>query len=60
MQIRAVLVTYRHERRRQDASTVQAFRDRARLLLDGLQEKVRPYPDLEERLLEARRELDSE
>jgi hypothetical protein len=60
MQIRAVLVTYRVERQRRDAPTMEAFRDRARVLLDELEEKVRQYPDLEARLLEARHELDSE
>jgi hypothetical protein len=60
MQIRAVVVTYRVERRRRDAPTMQAFRDRARLLLDELEKEARSYPDLEARLLEARRELESE
>lgn len=60
MQIRAVLVTYRVERRRRDAPTMEAFRDRARVLLDELEEKVRQYPDLTARLVEARHELDSE
>jgi hypothetical protein len=60
MQIRAVLVTYRVERRRRDAPTMDAFRDRARALLDELEGEVRQYPDLAARLLEARQELDSE
>jgi hypothetical protein len=59
MQIRSVVVTYRVERRRRDTPTMDAFRTRARRLLDDLREDVRPYPDLEARLREARRELDS-
>lgn len=59
LQIRAVVVTYRVERRRRDTPTMDAFRARARRLLDDLREDVRPYPDLEARLREARRELDS-
>jgi hypothetical protein len=60
MQIRAVLVTYRVERRRRDAPTMDAFRDRARALLNELEEEIQPYPDLAARLREARRELESE
>lgn len=58
LQIRAVMVTYRVEQRRRDSPTMTAFRIHARLLLDGLDEAVRPYPDLQARLDEARRELD--
>jgi hypothetical protein len=60
MQIRAVVVTYRAERRRRDAPTMEAFRDRARSILDGLTEEVPLYPDLETLLLEARQELETE
>ena len=60
MQIRAVVVTYRIEQRRRDAPTMEKFRDRARSILDGLEVEVRPYPDLETQLLEARQELRSE
>ena len=35
------------------------FRARARSILDGLEEDARRYPDLEARLVEVRRELDS-
>ena len=52
------MVTYRVEQRRRDSPTMTAFRIHARLLLDGLDEAVRPYPDLQARLDEARRELD--
>jgi len=36
------------------------FRERARALLDGLEEAVGPYPDLAERLREAQSELEAE
>ena len=58
-QIRAVTVTYRIEQRRRDSPTMDAFRARARVLLDQLDEAVEPYPDLRARLEEARRELDA-
>lgn len=54
------MLPYRIERRRRDTPTMEQFRERARLLLDGLEHDVRPYRDLEERLDEARRELASE
>ena len=57
LQIRIVLVTFRIEQRRRDTSTMEAFRDRARSILDGLTDDVRPYPDLEAQLREAREEL---
>ena len=60
LQIRAVLVTYRVEARRRDAPTMGEFRERARALLDGLEEAVGPYPDLAERLREAQSELEAE
>jgi hypothetical protein len=57
LQIRIVLVTFRIEQRRRDISTMKAFRDRARSILDALADDVRPYPDLEAQLQEAREEL---
>lgn len=57
LQIRIVVVTYRVEQRR-DSPTMEVFRGRARRLLDGLHQAVRPYPDLQARLNEAREELD--
>ena len=57
MQIRAVVVPYRIERRRRDSLTMIRFRERALSLLDQLDDAVRPHPDLEARLLEARQEL---
>ena len=60
MQIRAVVVTYRIEKRRRDAPTMDGFRDRARSLLDDLDAEVRQYPELDAQLREARLELDSD
>jgi hypothetical protein len=57
LQIRIVLVTFRIEQRRRDISTMEAFRDRARSILDALADDVRPYPDLEAQLRDAREEL---
>ena len=57
LQIRAVVVTYRLEQRRRDDSTMEAFRSRARSILEALDAEVQDHPDLAARLLEARREL---
>jgi hypothetical protein len=57
LQIRAVVVTYRIERGRRDAPTMQSFLARATALLDGIGAEVQAYPDLAARLLEARQEL---
>lgn len=58
LQIRAVLVTYRIEVRRRDAPTMGEFREAARAMLGGLEEAVQPYPDLAERLRDARHEIE--
>jgi len=60
LQIRAVTVTFRVERRRRDASTMGAFRDRARLILESLADDARPYPDLEAKRQEALGELEAD
>jgi hypothetical protein len=60
LQIRAIVVTYRIEERRRDGPTMQEFRARARSILDGLAKDAREYPDLEARLVEVRRDLDSQ
>ena len=60
LQIEVIRVTYRIERRRRDAPTMQAFRDRARLILDELESSTRAHPDLHATLAEARRELDGD
>ena len=57
LQIRIVLVTFRIEQRRRDSPTMEAFRDRARSLLDALTDEVGQHPDLEARLQEAREEV---
>ena len=60
LQLRAILLTYRVEHRRRDSSTMREFRERARALLDGLEEAVLPYPDLKAAVDDARRELDGD
>ena len=57
LQIRAVVVTYRREQRRQDARTTQSFLARATSILDGIAPEVQAYPDLAARLREARQEF---
>jgi hypothetical protein len=59
LQIRAIVVSYRIERRRRDTRTMEEFRARAQSILDGLEEATRSYPDLEARLVETRHELDA-
>jgi hypothetical protein len=58
LQLRAILLTYRVEHRRRDSSTMREFRERAHALLDGLEQAVRPYPDLTAAIDAARQELD--
>jgi hypothetical protein len=60
LQIEVVRVTYRIERRRRDSPTMQAFRERARSILDELEPATRGHPGLLANLAEARRELDGE
>ena len=60
LQIRAIIVSYRIEQRRRDGPTMDEFRARARSILDGLEEETHRYLDLEARLVEVRRELDSQ
>ena len=60
LQIRAIVVTYRIERRRRDSPVMDEFRVRARSLLDGLEDEARGHPELEARVLEARHELDGD
>jgi hypothetical protein len=57
LQIRAVVVTYRIERGRRDARTMQSFLARAATILDGIDTETQAYPDLAARLLEARQEM---
>ncbi len=58
LQLRAVLVTYRIELKRRDSATMAIFRARALSLLEGLGDEMAPYPDLQDALRDARRELD--
>ena len=60
LQIRAILVTYRIERRRRDSPTMEGFRERARSILLSLEEEVAPHSDLQAALDDARRELDGD
>jgi hypothetical protein len=57
LQLRAIIVMYRIERRRRDAPTMEEFRERARSLLSSLEEDVRPHPDLRIALSAVRREI---
>lgn len=58
LQIRAVLLTYRIEARRRGPHTMEAFRERARSLLDAAETKIGSDPELQARLDAAREELE--
>jgi hypothetical protein len=58
LQIRAVLITYRGERRKQSSDVMERFRERANTLLAALDPLVDGDPELEQQLENARRELD--
>lgn len=60
LQIELIRVTYRIERRRRDSPTMEAFRERARSILDELEAETRARPDLHARLAQARRELEGD
>jgi hypothetical protein len=60
LQIEVIRVTYRIERRRRDSPTMQAFRERARSILDELESETRADPDLHASLAQARHELDGD
>jgi hypothetical protein len=59
LQLRAIRVTLRVEQPRHSTATMDDVRMRARELLDGLEEAVRPFPDLADELAAARREIDA-
>lgn len=59
LQIRAVLLTYRIEMRRRGSQTMEAFRQRARSLLDATETKIESDPELQASLDAAREELDA-
>lgn len=58
LQIDAILIPFRIERNRRDSATMASFRARAHSILDGVEQDARKHPDLEARLVDARRELD--
>jgi len=60
LQIRAILVPFRREQRRLEPDAMKAVRSRARELFDGLEEAVEPYPDLQDELAQARREVEAD
>ena len=47
LQIRAVVITLRYEQRRQDPATMAVFRERARVILDGIAGDVAGHPELQ-------------
>lgn len=59
LQIRAVLLTYRIETPRRGSHTMEAFRQRARSLLDATETKIESDPELRASLDAARAELES-
>ena len=60
LQIEVIRVTYRIEARRRDSPTMQAFRERARSILDDLESETRARPNLHAEVAQARRELDGD
>jgi hypothetical protein len=59
LQIRAILVPFVAEQRRLESDAMEPVRSRARELLEGLEEAVQPYPDLQDELAEARRQVEA-
>lgn len=57
LQIRAVMITYRVELRRQDSPTMEAFRARAEAILESVALHAGPYPDIQAAIAEAREEV---
>jgi hypothetical protein len=60
LQIQAILLPYRVERRRRNSRVMEQFRERAHVLLNGLDESVGTDAELRHALSDARRELDSD
>lgn len=60
LQIELIRLTYRIERRRRDSPTMEAFRERARSILDELESETRARPHLHARVAQARRELEGD
>ena len=57
LQIAAIVLPYRDERVRGDATISVGYRRRARGLLDGIEKAARRYPDIQDSLSAARAEL---
>ncbi len=57
LQIRAIVEPYRDPWLQGDAPNLARYMDRATRLLDDLDDAVRPFPDLQVRLADARTEL---
>ena len=60
LQIQAILLPYRVERRRRDSRVMEQFRERARVLLNDLDESAGTDAELRRALSDARRELESD
>ena len=60
LQIRAILIPFRVERRRRDTATMEQFRARARRMMDTLDERVEDDPELRKALADARREIEAD
>lgn len=60
LQVRAILVMYRIERRAPNRGTIDRFRARAHRLLDELDEAVAQHPDLRGQVADARAEIDAD
>ena len=58
LQIRAVTVTYRRERRRLDPDGLRMMRERGRALLDEIESETLPFPELLAALRNVREELE--
>lgn len=60
LQIQAILLPYRVERRRVNSRVMEQFRQRARVLLTDLHESVGSDAELRQALSDARQELESD
>jgi hypothetical protein len=60
LQIQAILLPYRVERRRRNSRVMEQFRERARVLLDDLDDSAGTDAELRQALSDARRELESD
>ena len=60
LQIQAILLPYRVERRRRNSRVMEQFRERARVLLNDLDKSAGTDAELRDALSDARRELESD